>query len=191
VKLKFPGIFFTWRTYIAVIALVIIYILGFFNYTFYKAGNLIFYILLAAIFIDTLILFMNKNGIEARRETTSKLSNGDENPISLFVQNNFLFPASITIIDELPVQFQVRNFEVKGQLNSGEQKEFKYALKPFLRGEYHFGFINVLTRSPLGLVERKIKCGEKTMLPVIANVKQMRKYEFLTNSHKLMSSSLK
>ena len=152
-KLKFPGIFFTWRTYIAVIALVIIYILGFFNYTFYKAGNLIFYILLGAVFVDALILLLNKNGIEAKRETTSKLSNGDENPISLHVQNNFLFPVSITIIDEIPIQFQVRNFEVKGKLTSGEQKEYKYALKPVLRGEYHFGFINILTRSPLGLVE--------------------------------------
>lgn len=189
--LKFPGIFFTWRTYIAVVTLVIIYILGFFNYTFYKAGNLIFYSLLAVVFVDALILLLNKKGIEAKRETTSKLSNGDENPVSLFVQNNFLFSVSIIVIDELPFQFQVRNFEIKGKLNSGEQKEFKYALKPFLRGEYHFGFINVLARSPLGFVERRIKCGEKTMLPVYPSFIQMRKYELLAISNKLMHAGVK
>lgn len=190
-QFRFPNMFFTWRTYIAVIALVIIYILGFFNEQFYRAGNIYFYLLLAIVFVDFLILFLNKNGIVAKRETTSKLSNGDENPVDLIIENNYLFPVKITVIDEIPVQFQVRDFEMKGQFASGETKYFKYILKPFQRGEYHFGNINVLVKSPLGLIERKIKSGDKSMLPVYPSFIQMRKYELLAISNKLMHVGIK
>ena len=190
-KPQFPNLFFTWRMYIAVIALVVIYIFGFFNERIYQVGNLCFYVLLALVFADVLILFLNKNGISVRRETTAKLSNGDENPIALIIENHFLFPVKINIIDELPIQFQVRNFEVKGSLKSGETTRFNYILKPFQRGEYHFGITNVLTSSPLGLIERRFKLGDKIMLPVYPSFIQMRKYELLAISNKLMHVGIK
>src|SRR3989344_937689 len=161
-RLKFPDIFFTWLTYILVMALVIVYVLGFFDILFFRAGNLSLLVLIGIVVIDGIILFANKKGISASRHTNNKLSNGDENPVQLYLENNYLFPVSVTLIDEIPVQFQVRDFQMKGALKSAEIKRFDYIIKPFERGEYHFGQINVLVKSPLGLIERRYKLGEKS-----------------------------
>ncbi|HEY1038835.1 MAG TPA: DUF58 domain-containing protein [Bacteroidia bacterium] len=190
-KFKFPDIFFTWRTYILVIAVIAVYILGFFNVSFYRAGNLALISLSALVVIDGIILFANKNGIMAGRHTNNKLSNGDENPVQLTIENNYLFPVSLTIIDEIPVQFQVRDFSLKGSLKSGEVKQFDYRVKPFERGEYHFGNINVFVKSPIGLIERRLKLGEKHMLPVYPSFIQMRKYELLAISNRLIHAGIK
>ncbi|MDP2387227.1 MAG: DUF58 domain-containing protein [Bacteroidota bacterium] len=190
-KLKFPDIFFTWLTYILVMALVIVYVLGFFDILFYRAGNLSLLVLIGIVVIDGVILFANKKGIGASRHTNNKLSNGDENPVQLYLENNYLFPVSVTLIDEIPVQFQVRNFQMKGSLKSAEIKRFDYIIKPFERGEYHFGHINVLVKSPLGLIERRYKLGEKSMLPVYPSFIQMRKYELLAISNRLIHAGIK
>lgn len=188
---KFPDIFFTWRTYILITGIVLVYVLGFFDILFFRVANLSLLILIGIIIIDGVILFANKNGILASRHTSTKLSNGDENQIQINLENNYLFLVTIKLIDEIPAQFQVRDFEIKGSLKSAELKHFNYIVKPFERGEYHFGNINVFAKSPLGLVERRFKLGEKSILPVYPSFIQMRKYELLAISNRLIHAGIK
>jgi uncharacterized protein (DUF58 family) len=190
-KLKFPDLFFTWRTYILVIALVFVYLLGFFNDAFYRGGNLFLLVILGLIAVDFLILFANRQGLTGSRHTTARLSNGDENQVHIDIRNNYLFPVKVILIDEIPIQFQVRNFEKKVRIAAGETKKVNYQLKPFERGEYHFGHINAFTRSPLGLIERRLKLGERSMLPVYPSFIQMRKYELLAISNRLIHTGIK
>ena len=42
-----------------------------------------------------------------------KLSNGDQNPIAISIKNYYTFAILVKVIDEIPFQFQVRNFEIK------------------------------------------------------------------------------
>lgn len=190
-RFKFPDIFFTWRTYIVITVLIIVYVLGFFDILFYRAGNLFLLCIIGLVVVDGVILFANKKGILASRHTNTKLSNGDENPVQLYIENNYLFPVSLKIIDEIPEQFQVRDFFLKGSLKSAETKCFDYLVKPFERGEYHFGHINVFVQTPLGLIERRYKLGEKSMLPVYPSFIQMRKYELLAISNRLIHAGIK
>ena len=76
----------------------------------YNAGWYILFVLLTFLLLDFLILFTSKNGVEATRITPEKLSNGDENEVQLNVVNYYTFQIRIKIIDEIPFQFQIRNY---------------------------------------------------------------------------------
>ena len=68
--------------------------------------------------MDIYILFGFKKGVDARRILTEKFSNSDENPIPITVKNNYKFRIEVKIIDELPSQFQKRDFEQIASLNA-------------------------------------------------------------------------
>ncbi|MEL6484526.1 MAG: DUF58 domain-containing protein, partial [Bacteroidota bacterium] len=101
---------------------------------------------------DYLLLFASKGKIQAKRLLPDKLSNGDENPIQFQIGNEYLFPVKIKAIDEIPFQFQKRDFEQFSHLEKGESKLFHYNLRPTERGTYSFGSLNVFAESTIGFL---------------------------------------
>jgi uncharacterized protein (DUF58 family) len=190
-KFKLPEIYFTSRCYAVVASLVFVYLLGFINVFFYHAANILVLLWLVALGIDIFILFRNKNGVEAKRLSAVKLSNGDENVINIHLQNRYLFDVDVTLIDELPVQFQIRDFERNIKLDSGEESFIRYSLRPVERGEYHFGALRVFVSSVIKLVERRFSFEQNAMLPVYPSFIQMRKYELLAIHNRLMTGGIK
>jgi len=190
-KLKFPEIYFTMRTYALVAALVIVYILGFLNVFFYHVANILALLFAIALVADIVLLFANKYAIEAKRQSSAKLSNGDDNVITLHLVNHYGFTAGLGITDEIPIQFQVRDFERRIKLESGKDTHLRYSLRPVERGEYHFGAIRVFASSFLKLVERRFSFEQNAMLPVYPSFIQMRKYELLAIHNRLMSGGIK
>jgi uncharacterized protein (DUF58 family) len=190
-KSKLPEIYFTSRCYAVVASLVFVYLLGFINVFFYHAANILVLLWLVALGIDIFILFRNKNGVEAKRLSAVKLSNGDENVINIHLQNRYLFDVDVTLIDELPVQFQIRDFERNIKLDSGEESFIRYSLRPVERGEYHFGALRVFVSSVIKLVERRFSFEQNAMLPVYPSFIQMRKYELLAIHNRLMTGGIK
>jgi uncharacterized protein (DUF58 family) len=190
-KLKLPEIYFTTRSYALTAALVFVYLLGFINVFFYHTANILLLFFLLAFALDVFILFRNKAGVIAKRITGAKLSNGDENIISIQVENNYGFKAYITVIDELPVQFQIRNFERKVILESGKENFVRYSLRPVQRGEYYFGAIRVFVASAINLIERRFSFEQGAMLPVYPSFIQMRKYELLAIHNRLTAGGIK
>ena len=89
--------------------------------------------------LDIFVLFLAKNGLKANRTAPEKLSNGDENEIKVTVQNFYTFPIYIKIIDEIPFQFQIRNFEIRKKIAPSTISASQYFLRPVTRGEYFFG----------------------------------------------------
>ena len=94
-KLKLPEIYFTTRSYAITAALVLVYLLGFLNIFFYHLANILLLLFTLVFGLDLFILFRNKNGVVAKRLTGAKLSNGDENIISIQIENYFAFTCSI------------------------------------------------------------------------------------------------
>ena len=86
------------------------FVFAYFFPALYNAMWFVFYVFLAFTAIDFLLLFASNQRFTATRTTPEKLSNGDENPIALKMENGYSFPVKIKVIDEIPVQFQVRNF---------------------------------------------------------------------------------
>lgn len=129
--------------------------------------------------------------MEARRTVPDKLSNGDDNLISISVTNRFHFKISVKIIDELPIQWQIRNFEIDSVLESGEEKKFSYKVRPTERGEYHFGNTNLFSSTVIGLASRKQIVFGEVMVPNYPSFLQLRKYDFIAFSNRLKLFGLK
>ncbi len=157
---------------------------------FFLAQVLLFVLLLAAA-VEVLMLFQKKNGVAGTRMVPERLSNGDENEIVIFLENNFSFGVSLRINDEIPHQFQRRDLSFFASLAPGGQKQVKYNLRPLTRGEYSFGGVNVFATGLLGLVSRRFVFSAHKMVPVYPSFLQMRKYELLAFSNRLSDYGLK
>lgn len=157
---------------------------------FYPA-KMVSYLLLVALLGDSVLLFRQKQMISAERSLAEKFSNGDENPVKLVVESRYGFPIFIKIIDELPVQFQMRDQSFEAWLSSYKPITFNYTLRPVKRGAYEFGVINVFVRSKLGLVQRRFQEGLSQEVAVYPSYVQMRKYELLAISNQLKEFGVK
>ena len=113
---------------------------------------------------------------------TDRFSNSDWNPVHIKVTNLFRFPVIIDVIDELPVQFQIRDQKKRIRLTGGKSATFDYKLRPVERGEYEFGHLILLIRSGLGFVVKKVVTGEEETVAVYPSYVQMRKYELFAQN---------
>jgi uncharacterized protein (DUF58 family) len=143
----------------------------------FVVAQLALMVLLGLFFLDVFMLFMLKKGIEAERHLVQQLSLGDENPIRLRITNRYKMPVSLRVIDELPHQLQIRDFEVKLHVAPFEKREIHYVIKPEERGKYIFHAINIYVSSVFKLIERRIIIPAEVEVKVYPSVLQMRKYE--------------
>ena len=141
--------------------------------------------------MDILILFLAKNGIDGIRIAPEKLSNGDENAIGINIKNYYTFPIGVKIIDEIPEQFQVRNFEIKRKIKASSQDDIQYYLRPTERGEYVFGNLNIYVISPLKLISRRFTFNKNQMVPTYPSYIQLRKYDLMAFSNNLFQYGVK
>ncbi len=127
----------------------------------------------------------------AHRTAPSRLSNGEENEIELTIRNSFFFHVSMTVIDELPVQLQIRNWKRKLFLKAGERKKITYQFRPLERGEYLFGDIHLYVSTPLRVISRRFTEEAEVMVPVYPAFFQLKKYEILSNATLVNESGTK
>lgn len=153
------------------------------------------YICLSAIIllimIDLVLLYRIERGVFLRRNLPDRLSNGDDNEITIYAESFYSFTIHIGIIDEIPFQFQKRDLWFKSSLKSHENKLISYKLRPTKRGEFVFGQIRLYVQSPLGLVTRRFNFGEEVTVPVYPSFLQMRKYELMAISNRLSEVGIK
>ncbi|WP_299124169.1 DUF58 domain-containing protein [uncultured Winogradskyella sp.] len=171
-------------------AFVALFILAYLFPGLLSIVSALFLVALGLVVIDLILLFKQK-GISASRILPKKLSNGDDNPIEIKLQNNYNFTADLLLIDEMPFQYQKRDFEIYTQLNKLDEKKITYTLRPLERGEYYFGNLNVYANSPIGLVTRRFQFAKDAMVPNYPSFLQLRKYMLLAFSNKLFEYGLK
>lgn len=149
--------------------------------------GLIFIVLI----IDILFLFNQKNGISAQRILPEKLSNGDENLVKVDVKNNFFFPIKTKIIDEIPFQFQKRDFLIVSKIKPKQNIFFQYMLEPKERGEYSFGSLNIFVQSPIGFVSKRFTFQKDVTLPSYPSFIHLRKYELMALQFEFLLGGIK
>lgn len=187
----FKQLYITNFFFYLLIGVIVLFCCAFIFPALYSATWFLLLILLVFFVLDILILFSSKNGISAERITPEKLSNGDENPIIVTLRNFYTFAIAVKVIDEIPFQFQVRNFEIKRKLKNASRDEFQYKLRPTERGEYYFGNLNVYVSSPLGLISKRYKFGHDQMVPTYPSYIQLRKYDLIAFSNNLFQYGVK
>jgi uncharacterized protein (DUF58 family) len=173
------------------LGLIVLFVCAFIFPFLFNATTYLFLILIVFLFLDILILFLVQSGIEAGRITPEKFSNGDQNLVNVVIKNYYTFPVFAKIIDEIPFQFQVRNFEISRKIKASSQDEINYELRPTERGEYFFGNLNIYISSPLRLVSRRFKFENGNMVPTYPSYIQLRKYDLIAFSNNLFQYGIK
>ncbi|MEO7292879.1 MAG: DUF58 domain-containing protein, partial [Ginsengibacter sp.] len=182
IKKYIDDLFLTNRFYIVMVGCILFFIISFFFPSLGEVPKICFQVFLVLVVLDYFFLFFFGRKPTARRIISERLSNGDKNKIELRIKNEFSFPVNIQVIDELPEQFQIRDFKRSAFFRSKEQQKFVYTLRPVNRGEYHFGNILLFVSSLLGLLVRRITIDAEEMVPVYPSFIQQRKYDLLSGA---------
>ncbi len=170
------SIFLTTRFYALFITAALMYIIAFGNTKIFIVADLFLFLCFGIILFDLAYLFRFRHPILAQRKFARLLSLGDENNITLQIENTKSQPLRLIIIDELPTQLQVRDFFLKLKLNAHESKELTYSVRPTTRGEYLFGALNVYIASPIGFLQRRIIIDLKSKAMTFPSIMQMQQH---------------
>lgn len=176
--------------YIAGLAAVL-FALSYLIPALYTAGELLLVFLLVAILFDVVLVFTKRNAVEAERELTERFSIGDANTVRIQLISHYPFQVKASIIDELPAQFQERNWIRKVLLNGEQLFTLEYQLRPESRGEYIFHDINVFVHAPLRLIRRRFIFSREQVVKVYPSYMQMRRYQLLAVSNRLQEAGVK
>lgn len=187
----FRSIYISNRVYWVLVILVILFTLSFFFPVLSavpRIGLLVFGFFLL---LDMLLLYSVRTPFRLTRTLPERFSNGDNNPVNIYIRNRYRFPVFITVIDELPEQFQKRDFRVHTAVSAGAEKNISYSLQPAERGKYGFGIVNVYASTPAGLIQRRCYCGEESEVSCYPSFHQMRRYQILAISNRLQEIGVK
>ena len=167
------------------------YVLSFFFKGLLAFSHVFMLLTIVTFIVDGMFLFNTRRGIEAQRFLPEKFSNGDENQVNIIIKNNYFYKIEVRIIDEIPFQFQKRDFSVKKEIKSGETISFQYILVPKERGEYSFGRLNIFVSSPIGLVSKRFSFQKGEFLPCYPSFIHLRKYELMALQNEFSSFGIK
>ncbi len=170
---------------------ICLYITGFFFPFVFFLAHLLLGLTLVLLCMDIWMLFRVQQGISGGRDCPERFSNGDQNPIAIHVQNFYPFPISVSIVDEIPFQFQIRDHQIDATLEPGERVSLTYQLRPVERGEYEFGRVRVFVKGAIGLCSKRYLMGEAQVIPTYPSFIQMRKYQLMAVSNRLTELGVK
>ncbi len=182
--MKLKKLYIELNFFYALTGLIVLFIVSFFHYPFFNVAKVLLLALVVFTLLDILILFFVKKGVSARRILPEKLSNGDENPIEIHIKNHYTFPIVTKIIDEIPFQFQKRDFIISKKLKVNQDKAFTYNLRPTERGEYAFGNLIINVQSPLCFISRRFDFSTNEMLPTYPSFIQLRKFDLIALAYR-------
>lgn len=138
--------------------------------------------LLIALTTDLYFLYRSTS-VSAQRIVGSVLSLNEDNDIVVVVTNLKRFVRYIRIIDEIPFQFNRRDFKIHAVLEKETEKKIGYQLRPLTRGAYEFGDLHVFVSTQIGLATRKETTACATTVSVYPSILQMVRQELRALNH--------
>jgi uncharacterized protein (DUF58 family) len=156
---------------------VALFALGYPYPVLFAPAQTAFAVAVALVLADAGLLYWRKPNVLCRRVLNPVFSLSDPNPVGLYLENQGGLHLNLSIIDELPEQFQRRDFEVRWALPPGSPYIVDYQLTPLTRGVYTFGNVNVFITTRLGLVERRLVFKQAQEVEVYPSIVQMKRYE--------------
>lgn len=176
-KPSFGQLYLPGRFFIASASIVLLFGFGFVWPLLFSLAKTVLLFFIAITLVDLVLLLSKRTSIKSNRLLPRFFSLGDENEVIISVQNNGRFRLHGFLIDEIPENFQKRDFKIPLSIQSGEEKRISYLLKPLERGAYVFHDIHYFASTPLGLVQRRFTQKGEQMIAVYPSVFQMKKME--------------
>lgn len=135
--------------------------------------------------VDAWRLYAHPKPLLVARRLPKVMSLGDENNVHITLRNTTGRRYEVELIDELPEQFQVRDFSIRLSILPKEKKKVHYPIRPVIRGAYEFGQVNLFVSnpwqlsSPFGYLQRRLRLEQAEEIAVYPSVPQMKQYELL------------
>ncbi|MDH7912867.1 DUF58 domain-containing protein [Winogradskyella sp. SYSU M77433] len=187
----FKSLYIHKQLYIYLAIISVCFLMSYWIHFLYSLGWILVTLIIVLLTFDLIILYKPKSAITARRILPDKFSNSDNNIVPITISNLYSFKVFLKVIDELPIQFQKRDFLYETSLESNENHNFEYLVRPVDRGEYFFGHLNIFVSSVLKIVKRRYQFQNEQMVMVYPSIIQMQKYDFLAISNSLNEFGLK
>ena len=184
-------LFLPTRLFLALGGVVLAYVLAFVFPDVTPVARALGLLLAALTLVDGVLLFGSGGTLTVERDTPTRFSNGDSNPVDVHVTNHFRFSVTATVIDELPEQLQVRDQRIRVTVPPRRTRRVRYTVRPTERGAYEFGAVNVYVESPLGLIQRRVQADVGEEVPVYPSFLQMQTYGLLAASNRLEEVGVK
>ena len=172
----FKSLFLTDRFFYAGLFVAFCFVIGFFMPPIFIVAKILVLAFILAVLIEIFLVYIPKNSIEVIRIYPERLSNGDDNEMKIAVSNQYQFPLNVRILEEFPVQLQLRDFQFKKRFKSGQNIKFNYQIRPTERGLYTFGLTNVFI-SVFGFIEKRIKINESTSIACYPSYLQLKQLQ--------------
>lgn len=190
-KISSYNLFFSRRFYVVGAFVVFTFVLSWLVSFSLEVPKLFFVLWALVTFIDFIFLFANRTGIKAKRTIADRFSNGEYNPVQIDLKSYFSFATQIEILEELPEQLQARHQVFNLKLDPRESNFIRYEIRPKERGVYQFGFCNLMIRSKIGMVSRRIPSAQYDTVKVYPSYKYMRRYTLVAHSAQEMDAGNK
>lgn len=185
-KTFYQSLFFATRFYLMLGGITMLFVLAYFFPALFPVALILISTLTFLVVLDIIFLFLGgATPLVITREMANRFSNGDDNNITVRLINNYRFNVNVTLLDELPFQFQQRDFTLKASLKPAEQQVLQYVLRPLERGEYAFGNTNAFIRSPLGLAQRRIISENEQIVKVYPSFIHLHNYQLFSMDNKM------
>ena len=195
--------YLTRRFYLMMTVVILVLASGYLWYPAFLVGR---WLLLTAVVVtaaDIAMLWWHR-AITAERHCPERLSNGDDNEVTINVTSAYRFPVHIEVLDELPhglishssspiphLAPPISHFSFPISHSSFLISHLAYSLRPTRRGAYTFGLIRVFVSSPVGLVQRRYSCGTPQEVKVYPSFLMLTRYELLAASRHLVDMGIK
>ncbi len=170
------------RFYVTLGCCALLYISSFFYLPLYAFAHIFLMIVCLLFVIDYLFLYIFFKAPTATRTLSDKLSNGEDNKVTILLTNKMPFVITVQIIDELPIQLQERNFILHKTLQQKQVASIFYNITPIQRGVYNFGNILLFVQTQLGLVQRRVRQEAVTAISVYPSFSQLGKYSLIAQT---------
>ncbi|HEV2354271.1 MAG TPA: DUF58 domain-containing protein [Puia sp.] len=187
----YSSLFISRRWYLLAVAVIVLFVLSYGVPVLFTVAQLMLVFLLVVTVLDYLVVFATRQPVDVRRVMADRFSNGDDNLVRLEVRNRYPFPVRLRIIDEIPEQFQLRDFVLMTDIAAGGDRSLEYNLRPVQRGEYAFYNINVYITSPFRLVVRRKVIDAATTIRVLPSFRILKQFDLLAMSQNLAESGNK
>ncbi len=125
-----------------------------------------------------------------RRVVPGSLPLGVGHEVSVRLANAGKRPIQVTVHDHYPAGTEVRGQPQAVAVPGKGWAEIRYRLRPVLRGDMHFGDIEVRIQSPLGLWQVNRSTGEAQSTRVYPNFAELTKFAVLATDHRLSQIGL-
>lgn len=173
----FIGDWFVSRNFYAAVALcALLFVASYFLPWLQWIAFASFMVLVALSLVEYFVLFFNNKSFHVTRILPVRLSNGEENKVVWHLKNEFNFPVYVQLIDEWPVQLQMRNHKLHLSISPRKSVRVSQKLKPVNRGEYFFGNIHVFVNTPLRLFSRRFTTEAEAMVKCYPSFTRISQY---------------